>query len=243
MDPTSSFLLAAYSSSLKRADIFESLLVYGANKSHKYSMSSLAMHYVGMEENNVKAFYWFTRYSIEHGDMVALVMVAEFLLSNNNDGKSPFLCENLLIDLAKRGIGQAFLYLGVLHLDDSKGFKNDPSLAIKYFTVAHQQFQNPKATQYLGHCYLSGIGVEQNIERGSDLLKAAGVDPTPFLEKLKSRPHPNEQTETPAIPKEDTDLQVDKEVRLVDKLVASALTISGVVAAIFMVKKMVERRK
>lgn len=246
MDPSSSFLLAAFSTSLKKADLFEKLLVYGANKSHKYSMSSLAMHYAGIEQTNEKSFYWFTRYSLEHNDIVAQIMVAEYLLANNNEGRNAHICENLLINLvsqqAKMVIGQAFLYLGTLHLEDSNGFNNDLQLAATYFTVAHEKFNHPKAGQYLGHCYLSGIGVEQNIEKGTDLLKQAGIDPTPFLQRLKDKSQQEEPQPTPA---EETEVQETTNIgnKLVDKLVAGAIVFGGMAVGILLLSKIVQRRK
>lgn len=242
MDPSSSFLLAAFSTSLKRGDLFEKLLVYGANKSHKYSMSSLAMHYAGVEQSNEKSFYWFTRYSLEHNDFVAQIMIAEYLIANNNEGQNAHICENLLINLAKMGLGQAFLYLGTLHLADSNGFNNDLRLSVTYFTVAHEQFNHPKAGQYLGHCYLSGIGVEQNIEKGADLLKQADIDPTPYLKRLKDKA---QQEETQPKASEETTIQetVNMGNKLVDKLVAGAIVLGGMAAGMLLLSKVVQRRK
>ena len=75
------------------------------------------------------------------------------------------------LTLAGRGDSAAELRVARAFLNGA-GVLPNPAEAFKRFQVLSQQ-GSAEATAWLGHCYLSGIGVEEDAERGANLIRDA----------------------------------------------------------------------
>ena len=93
-----------------------------------------------------------------------------------DDGLIAQIAENLLIELVKYDPSSGFCYLGVLHLSPKGSFISNDELAILYLDTAARQFRNLEAMNILGKCYLNGICVQKDTEKGMELIIAAGQE-------------------------------------------------------------------
>lgn len=220
IDTESLFLLSVFSQRIHRNDIFERFLIDCAMRGHAIAISSLALHYTSTGKGD-ESFFLYAKHALESNDKVSAIIVAEVLLGNMN---ALDLCENMLISLAKDGLGVGFRYLGLMHLLEEEQFPSDASLAVKYFEVAAEEYQDMKSLDILGKCYIGGIGCEKNIDKGIKLMQRAG---TVLPEKVQNAINEEQQ----------------KKESWVDKALAGAVTLGLATAGYFLVRSFLKRRK
>ncbi|KAH0786739.1 erythrocyte binding protein [Histomonas meleagridis] len=231
MDLNSSFLLAL--SAPEKPEIYERFLLYSAWRSHRPSQILLAQH---LAHDRDAHFYWRCRLILEHSDLESMLVVS-VLLTEFEDGTAYKVSENLLLFLAQHGITIAYHYLGMLHLADQKGFNADPKLAFKYFEKSALEYHNVKSIESLGHCYLMGIGVERDIDKGAQILESIGIDPTNFINQIKERENmekekeAEKEKENPNNIKETKQETKETKETLTDMLIAGALIGAAALAA------------
>jgi TPR repeat protein len=63
----------------------------------------------------------------------------------------------------------------MLHLGNVHGFNSDPLLAVLYFSVGGTEPGDTQSLVTLGKCYIRGIGIGPDLEKGMQLLAQAGV--------------------------------------------------------------------
>lgn len=190
IDLDSSFLLAL--SCPERNDIYERLLLFSAWRSHYPSMVYMTKLLI---ENEDAEFYWSCKLLLEHMDTSMLLFIGVYL-TNFKDADDYIVAENIFLFLLwEKDMHQATRYLGMIHLADVDGFNSDPKLAFQYFQYSAKKYGDQKSIMLMGQCYLSGIGVEQNIDEGKKILESLGIDPKPYLEKLNQN-NGNENKET-----------------------------------------------
>ena len=175
IDPDSSFLLGVAAQKLNFIDFSNRFFLYAAMKGHILSMAALTYHYFSLSDEK-KLFYWNVKlYLSQVIEMTSFVQICDELTKQKDNGESAKLAESILINEAKKDIPIAYLYLGYLHMKTISGFQSDRKLAIRYFETAANQYNNKKAYETLGKCYIGGIGVERNFERGIELLHKANL--------------------------------------------------------------------
>ena len=174
MDPDSTYILGVAAMKLNLNDEAESLLVDAALRGHSLSMKQLAYYYRDKKEYP-KEFYWNVHLYTKFESPTAFASICEYLLEFSNDEENAKIAECILVENAIKEIPIAYLYLGYLHLKDIKGFNSDRSLAFKYFEVSSNKFRNKKATEVLAKLYITGIGVEPDVEKGLQLLDEIGA--------------------------------------------------------------------
>lgn len=175
IDPNSAFLLGVASQKLNFIEFSHRLFLYAAIKGHPLSMTAITYHYFS-QSNEKKMFYWNVKlYLSQITEMTSFVPICDTLIKQKDNGESAKLAEAILVNEAKKDIPIAFLYLGYLHLKSIPGFQNDRKLAIRYFEMAAYKYDNKKAYETLGKCYIGGVSVERNIERGIELLHKADL--------------------------------------------------------------------
>jgi hypothetical protein len=174
MDVSSRFLLALAAQQLGLKETYEGLLIVNAHAGHALSIGAMAWLFLERGERDA-AFYWNCVLARQTGDKVALLCIAEHIFTFEETGEMLRLNEKLLIALANEEMPLAFRYLGILHLGNVEEFNSDPLLAVLYFTVAGTELGDTKSLETLGKCYIHGIGIEADVEKGIQLLGQAGV--------------------------------------------------------------------
>jgi hypothetical protein len=178
-DSTSCFFLSLAANQYGMESLFERLLIQSSSRGHTLSISTLGIHYLERHKPD-EVLFWLSKLTGDPFDDTAAVIVSEILL-NRADSLSACLAENLLIRLANRGLSLAFRYLGALHFNTIDGFVSDSQLAFRYLSEAAFKYQDVQALGVVGKCYLSGLGVERDVNRGVECLQQAGVDATALL--------------------------------------------------------------
>jgi hypothetical protein len=180
-DRHSTFILANAAEALGLEALNLALLRYGAGQSCPFAIENLQKRGIGKDE----AFFWCTRAS--KSDPFALVGVSQYLLEITQTAEIMQIQENILIVLAKMGLGFAFQQLGLIHLEDVPGFNSDIKLAIEYLTRAAEEFGIKAAAETLGRIYISGLGgaVPVEMERGIGFLRMAGMRQEKIAEEVR----------------------------------------------------------
>lgn len=195
IDPDSAFLLGVASQKMNFFDQSHRLFLYAAMKGHPLSMAAITYHYFSQSEEG-KLFYWNVKmYLSQIVEITSFVPICDTLIKIKDNGESAKLAEAILVNEARKDIPIAFLYLGFLHLKTIPGFQNDRKLAIRYFETAAYQFNNKKAYETLGKCYIGGVVVERNDERGIELLHKADLKKESIHEILRLEKENRERLE------------------------------------------------
>ena len=193
MDPESLYQLAVIAQQFQYQDIFDRLLLRCAMQNHHFALSTLAIHFNTLEDHD-SAFYFYVKYATCSHEKVPLILLSEYLLVDSTNVLSLQLAENILVQLAKEGVGVAFRYLGMLHLGESPGFNADRTLAVRYFTTASEEHHDLKSTEVLGKCYIAGIGCSPDVDKGCELLATAGLTAEEILEQTAAQETPTDKT-------------------------------------------------
>lgn len=198
MDLDSAFLLAI--GCMERIDICERLLLFSAWRSHYPSILYMTKL---LTDNEDALFYWSCKLLLEHMDTSMLLFIGVHLTYFKNS-EDYIVAENIfLLLLWEKRMPEATRYLGMIHLADVEGFNSDPSLAFQYFKYSAEKSGDQKSMLIMAQCYISGIGVDKDIEQGKKILESLGVDPKPYLEKLGSTT-PAKSDEEPEEPPKDS---------------------------------------
>ena len=193
MDPESLYQLAVIAQQFQYQDIFDRLLLHCAMQYHNFALSTLAIHFNTLEDHEA-AFYFYVLYATHSHELVPLILLSEYLLVDSTNILCLQLAENILVQLAKQGVGVAFRYLGMLHLGESPGFNADRTLAVRYFTTAGEEHHDLKSIEVLGKCYIAGIGCSPDVEKGCALLEVAGLTAEEILEQTSAHETPTDKS-------------------------------------------------
>lgn len=171
IDGFSAFLLARLSLANDVPEFYEFWLLKSANTGFmqgqiSYAWAALTVH------RAEEAMYWFYR-SAERGSEFAQIVLAQFLMEATNANRDPALAENLLVNLVKHGAGDAWYYLGYLHVSPIDGFQGNPELGVKYLQKSVEVQEDPVAMKLLGQCMVNGFGCKKDVAGGMKMIEMA----------------------------------------------------------------------
>lgn len=220
MDIDSAFQLANYCENSGFSDEGLILLKYAANRYH--DQATLALAEIAFNDSrSSEALYWFSRYSPLKTNLSALTRVAFVLV--DFEGDEARIAENLLIQLFLAGEKDVLFHLGYLYLRHPGDFKPNDELAIEYFTQAANN-GNVQAMNTLGKCYMNGICVQKDVEKGKEYLKKSGELAMKMLQE-------GENNGTVVIENENSQEQKPKENKDDNPYIDVAIS-AGIVAAV-----------
>ncbi|EAY21774.1 hypothetical protein TVAG_238000 [Trichomonas vaginalis G3] len=196
MDIHSAFQLSNYCEDIGMHEEGLILLKYSAMRYHPQAPLALAALAL-QKQNTQEALYWYSRCETTRTSKQLILRVAMLLLDFGT--YEAFIAENLLIQLVPSGMSEALYYLGYLHMKHPGDFIGSDSLVIEYFTQAANN-GNLQAMDTLGKCYLNGICVEKDVEKGTELLKKAGELAMKLIQENHEENENDEEIEEEEVP-------------------------------------------
>ena len=156
------------------------------------AQNQLGMYHASVEnittDDFEKAFYWFSK-AANQGLSFAQCNLASCYMNGNGTAKDINKALHWYKKSAEQGFDVAQCKLGVIYYEGHE-VPIDYKLAARYFSLATKSDNDNiagLANGMLSKCYRFGRGVEQDIQKANELLKAAkekGWDEAKSIEKL-----------------------------------------------------------
>ena len=175
-DPLTDYCFFLFAMSYGEHEFSLFWLKRSASKDFPTSQQILAQYYLA-DEDYASALYWFAKGAVDHNIGDCYISLSQYLLNDDMEDYDPVLVENILIDLAEEK-GEALYFLALMHLTHLSGFVSSKQLGFKYIEEAVQILNDNVSKLIYGKCLLFGIGTEQNVQLGEEILAESENDVT-----------------------------------------------------------------